>query len=675
MLKRPFEVVGEPALPLPTPILMGKTGFLLPLLVVVLLPAQGLTLSADSPNNITTDQLALLSLKSHVTNDARNLLATNWSTTTSVCNWIGVTCGSRLHRVTALNLSYMGLTGTIEPHLGNLSFLAWLDISHNNFHGSLPIELANMRQLKHLRFGSNSFSGEIPSWFGSLTKLKALSLHDNKLTGVIPSTLWNLSKLEELDLSNNHLEGTLSLEIRNLISLEFFFLNGNLYIGGEIPWVISNMTSLKHIDFSDNSFTGRIPIPPPSAHWFSVSMNNLVGEIPSSVCNWSSLQGLNLAENNLGGTIPDCFGNLSSSLSHIDVKKNKLHGPIPENFAKGCSLTSFYFSNNQLEGSLPRSLGNCKDLILLDVGNNNLNDTFPIWLGHMDQLQILLLRSNRFHGNVDKYFDEVTAPLFPRLRVIDLSHNEFSGYLPTNFFKNLYLIKEEFEKKDEPEYVIDASIDGYVYYIGKVSFTIKGLETDVPQRTTWTGIDFSGNQFFGEIPEALGELQPLLFLNLSHNSLTGSIPSSLSDLTELESLDLSWNRLEGRIPAQLKNLTFLAVLNLSHNYLVGPIPQGRQFDTFTNDSYIGNLGLCGLPLSTSCSNNEELKPTLTNEIFTEEFSWKTAMLMGYGCGVVLGMSMGYIVFTIKKPWWFVRLIERSEQKYVQGKLQRSKGEL
>ncbi|XVF78299.1 hypothetical protein PTKIN_Ptkin14bG0120900 [Pterospermum kingtungense] len=129
--------------PVPTPNIMGKNGFLL-LVVVVVFQTFRATFSADS-QNITTDQLALLQLKSHI-HDPRNLLE-SWSTSTSVCNWIGVTCGSINHRVTALNLSGMGLTGTIQPHLGNLSFLAYLNIVKNSFHGPIPIELANLRNL------------------------------------------------------------------------------------------------------------------------------------------------------------------------------------------------------------------------------------------------------------------------------------------------------------------------------------------------------------------------------------------------------------------------------------------------------------------------------------------------------------------------------------------------
>ncbi|XVE63379.1 hypothetical protein DITRI_Ditri07aG0015500 [Diplodiscus trichospermus] len=113
------------------------------------------------------------------------------------------------------------------------------------------------------------------------------------------------------------------------------------------------------------------------------------------------------------------------------------------------------------------------------------------------------------------------------------------------------------------------------------------------------------------------------------------------------------------------NLTFLEVLNLSKNNLVGPIPHGNQFDTFDNDSYSGNLGLCGLPLSRQCGNPEGPKllgPTIVGrESFAIPLFWKVAM-MGYGCGVVLGLSMGFIIFTTRRRWWIVRMIETLAEK-------------
>ncbi|KAK8972102.1 hypothetical protein V6N11_061910 [Hibiscus sabdariffa] len=350
---------------------------------------------------------------------------------------------------------------------------------------------------------------------------------------------------------------------------------------------------------------------------------------------------------------------MTSSLSHIDLEKNNFLGKIPENFGKGCTLQSFRINHNQVEGSLSRSLGNCKDLRLLDVGNNYLNDIFPDWLGNLDQLQVLILRSNRFFGQVNT--SEITVS-FTRLRIIDISHNNFNGYLPMSFFENLHAIKEGYEKKDQPEYMEDVSENEILNYAIDLSFTTKGLETDFQKLLTiWTAIDFSNNQFVGEIPKTLGELHSLIVLNLSHNCLTGHIPSSLGDLSELESLDLSSNQLHGRIPTELNNLGFLEVLNLSHNHLKGRIPQGKQFDTFTNDSYIGNLDLCGFPLSKGCGNDAET-PTKLDKDDDDEINWKFSILMGYGCGLVLGLSMAYIVFTTGKPWWFIRIFERARQR-------------
>ncbi|RXH86134.1 hypothetical protein DVH24_017187 [Malus domestica] len=56
---------------------------------------------AAAATNITTDQSALLALKSYITHDPHNVLAKNWSATT-VCAWIGVTCNAPHNRVHAL---------------------------------------------------------------------------------------------------------------------------------------------------------------------------------------------------------------------------------------------------------------------------------------------------------------------------------------------------------------------------------------------------------------------------------------------------------------------------------------------------------------------------------------------------------------------------------------------
>ncbi|PWA92626.1 leucine-rich repeat protein [Artemisia annua] len=105
----------------------------------------------------------------------------------------------------------------------------------------------------------------------------------------------------------------------------------------------------------------------------------------------------------------------------------------------------------------------------------------------------------------------------------------------------------------------------------------------------------------------------LELLNLSHNVLTGPIPPSIGKLESLESLDISINNLSGRIPPEIASLSFLSFLNLSYNQLSGRIPHGSQFQTFTELSFKGNQGLCGIPLSKTCDNDTSEIPTKSSQ--------------------------------------------------------------
>ncbi|CAI0389498.1 unnamed protein product [Linum tenue] len=104
-----------------------------------------------------------------------------------------------------------------------------------------------------------------------------------------------------------------------------------------------------------------------------------------------------------------------------------------------------------------------------------------------------------------------------------------------------------------------------------------------------SGINLSGNNFTGEIPEEFGNLTSIKLLNLSHNALTGSIPSTFSKFEQIESLDLCYN-----------NLT--AVFSVAYNNLSGRTPERvAQFATFNENCYDGNPFLCGWPLPKKCT--------------------------------------------------------------------------
>ena len=132
----------------------------------------------------------------------------------------------------------------------------------------------------------------------------------------------------------------------------------------------------------------------------------------------------------------------------------------------------------------------------------------------------------------------------------------------------------------------------------------------------------------------------------------------------LESLDFSSNKLIGRIPQELTSLIFLEVSNLSQNHLTGFIPRGNQFDTFGNDSYNENSGLCGFPLSNKCIADETPEPSKEADAELESgFDWKIT-LMGSGYGLVIGLSLECLVFLTGKPEWLTMMVEENIHKKI-----------
>ncbi|GKV38397.1 hypothetical protein SLEP1_g46312 [Rubroshorea leprosula] len=104
-----------------------------------------------------------------------------------------------------------------------------------------------------------------------------------------------------------------------------------------------------------------------------------------------------------------------------------------------------------MDGLLPRSLVNCRMLEVLDVGNNNISDTFPYWLESLPHLQVLVLRSNKFHGSVQSTKE---SPSFPKLRVLDLSSNYFVGALPVWYIENFNAMMDPHKDGGSPEYMM-----------------------------------------------------------------------------------------------------------------------------------------------------------------------------------------------------------------------------
>ena len=206
------------------------------------------------------------------------------------------------------------------------------------------------------------------------------------------------------------------------------------------------------------------------------------------------------------------------------------------------------------------------------------------------------------------------------------------------------MMKEE-DENSGPNYL--GVKRGYYEFQSSMKITMKGEFQLERILDVFTSIDLSNHQLEGKIPESIGEFNSLHNLDLSSNNLDGPIPSSLENAHQLESLALSNNKLSGEIPVQLTSLTFHSILDLAGNNLEGAIPSGGQFNTFPLKSYEGNPMLCGFPLSRKCRVDEEAEASTHERLLDSdpriEFDWRVAW-MGYGCGVVAGLSIGYILF-------------------------------
>ncbi|KAK0579743.1 hypothetical protein LWI29_030788 [Acer saccharum] len=217
------------------------------------------TLVKASATNITTDQHALLALKDRIY-DPTNLLAKNWSTSSSICTWIGVTCGVRHHRVTVLNISNFGLAGTIPPQLGNLSSLRVLDLSVNQLSGTIPSSIFQISSLERLNLSYNQLFDSFPSIIFNLPSLQVIQFGSNSLYGGLPSHIFNyLPNLKMLYLADNMFDGQIPSTISKCQQLQILSLYLNNFTG-YIPKEIGNMTMLKELYLGSNELQGTISI-------------------------------------------------------------------------------------------------------------------------------------------------------------------------------------------------------------------------------------------------------------------------------------------------------------------------------------------------------------------------------------------------------------------------------
>ncbi|KAI5317572.1 hypothetical protein L3X38_037279 [Prunus dulcis] len=88
-------------------------------------------------------------------------------------------------------------------------------------------------------------------------------------------------------------------------------------------------------------------------------------------------------------------------------------------------------------------------------------------------------------------------------------------------------------------------------------------------------LDLSYTSLTGQLPDSLGYLKSLRYLELSDNSFQGSIPKSIGNLTSLKEFKLEGNQMSNIIPESLGELSSLISLRIFSNTWEGAITEAH----------------------------------------------------------------------------------------------------
>ncbi|XP_040957962.1 receptor-like protein 9a [Gossypium hirsutum] len=445
-----------------------------------------------------------------------------------------------------LDLSGNRLKNSDLTYIKGLS-LKSLDIGGNLLQGSIDIgEPDVLINLEELVLDGLHLNNSILQNIHVLKSLKALSLNDCGLTGTLPTQGWcDLRKLEVLVLSENALEGELPSCLANLSSLYHLDISNNQFIGNGASIALANLTLLRFVSLALNLF-----------------------EVPSffmSFANHSHLKVLSSDQNKL-------------------VKESTIQTWVPK-----FQIKVFHLSNcttEELHNEVPKFLHYQYDLRVIDLSYNNFGGKAPLWLlENNTRLGGFSIKGNSFI-NRDLQFSSHQNPY---MSIVDLSENKIQGPIPTNICSIF------------PQLLV-------------LNLSSNILEGNIPpclgsSKSKYDGLylDLSHNQLSGGIPENLAKSDSLVFLRLSNNRLSGRIiPTIFSShslrqlyldgnnfdgrlpsieivrLSPIEDMVLSNNNLSGELPRWISNLLYLTVLALSNNQLDGPIPMDLCHLDFLN---------------------------------------------------------------------------------------------
>ncbi|CAH8306460.1 unnamed protein product [Eruca vesicaria subsp. sativa] len=167
-------------------------------------------------------------------------------------SWKGITCEGSA--VVSIDISDLGVSGTLGYLLSDLMSLRKLDVSGNSIHDTLPYQLPP--NLTSLNLARNNLSGNLPYSISAMGSLTYMNVSGNSLSMSIGDIFADHKSLSTLDLSHNNFSGDLPSSLSTVSKLSVLYVQKN-QLTGSID-VLSGLP-LTTLNVADNHFNGSIP--------------------------------------------------------------------------------------------------------------------------------------------------------------------------------------------------------------------------------------------------------------------------------------------------------------------------------------------------------------------------------------------------------------------------------
>ncbi|KVH95549.1 receptor protein-tyrosine kinase CEPR2 [Cynara cardunculus var. scolymus] len=245
-----------------------------------------------------------------------------------------------------------------------------------------------------------------------------------------------------------------------------------------------------------------------------------------------------------------------------------------------------------LSGKISPAISTLESLRSLVMPSNFIVGELPAAIANCSDLRVLNVTANNMTGVLPD-LSKLT-----KLEVLDLSDNYFKGDFPTwvgnlTGLSALGLADNNFDAGGIPESIgnlknltwLDLGGCQLTGEISKSIFDLKELRT----------LDLSNNNISGDFPVGITKLRNLWKIELFANQLTGTIPPELTELNLLQEFDISANQMHGELPTGIGNMKNLTVFQCYMNHFSGVLPPGfgdmlnlKGFSIYRNN-FLGTL--------------------------------------------------------------------------------------